>query len=69
MNRIKEVLIEAGISQTELAKRLGKGFNMGNLYTTNNVQSLKLVLYRIAEILNVDVRTLLQQINNYSYEN
>ena len=28
MNRIKEALIEAGISQTELAKRLGKGFNM-----------------------------------------
>ena len=28
MNRIKETLIEAGISQTELAKRLGKGFNM-----------------------------------------
>ena len=27
-HRIKEALIEAGISQTELAKRLGKGFNM-----------------------------------------
>ena len=35
MNRIKEALIEAGISQTELAKRLGKGFNMVNLYATN----------------------------------
>ena len=37
MNRIKEALIEAGISQTELAKRLGKGFNMVNLYATNKV--------------------------------
>ena len=37
MNRIKETLIEAGISQTELAKRLRKGFNMVNLYATNRV--------------------------------
>lgn len=61
MNRIKEALIEAGISQTELAKRLGKGFNMVNLYATNKVQPPipVLLLYRIAEILNVDVRTLL----------
>lgn len=28
MNMIKEVLIEKGISQTELAKQLGNGFNM-----------------------------------------
>ena len=59
MNRIKEALIEAGISQTELAKRLGKGFNMVNLYATNKVQPPIPVLYRIAEIQNVDVRTLL----------
>ena len=36
-DRIKETLFEAGISQTELAKRLGKGFNMVNLYATNRV--------------------------------
>lgn len=59
MNRIREVLNEKGISQTELAKRLGKGFNMINLYATNKVQPPVPVLYRIAEILNVDVRTLL----------
>ena len=59
MNRIREVLIEKGISQTELAKRLGKGFNMVNLYATNRVQPPISVLYKIAEILNVDVRTLL----------
>lgn len=59
MNRIKEALIEAGISQTELAKRLGKDFNMVNLYDTNRVQPPIPVLYRITEILNVDVRTLL----------
>lgn len=38
MNRIKEVLDAKGISQTELANRLGKTFNMVNLYTTNKVQ-------------------------------
>lgn len=59
MNRIKEVLIEVGVSQTELAKRLGKGFNMVNLYATNRVLLPIPVLYRIAEILNVNVRTLL----------
>lgn len=59
MNRIKEVLATKGISQTELANMLGKTFNMVNLYTTNRVQPPIPVLYRIAEILNVDVRTLL----------
>ncbi|WP_281513932.1 helix-turn-helix domain-containing protein [Phocaeicola sartorii] len=59
MNRIKEVLNEKGISQTELANLLGKSFNMVNLYTTNRVQPPISVLYQIAELLNIDVRTLL----------
>jgi len=59
MNRIKEVLDEKGISQTELANMLGKSFNMVNLYATNRVQPPVPVLYRIAELLNIDVRTLL----------
>ena len=59
MNRIKEVLEAKGISQTELASRLGKTFNMVNLYATNKVQPPIPVLYQIAGILNVDVRDLL----------
>lgn len=59
MNRIKEVLEAKGISQTELANRLGKTFNMVNLYATNKVQPPIPVLYQIADILNVDVRELL----------
>ena len=39
MNRIKETLIEAGISQTELAKRLGKGFNMAFYHHTDSLYS------------------------------
>lgn len=59
MNRIKEVLDAKGISQTELANRLGKTFNMVNLYTTNRVQPPIHVLYQIANILSIDVRDLL----------
>ena len=59
MNRIKEELEAKGISQTELANRLGKTFNMVNLYATNKVQPPIPVLYQIADILNIDVRVLL----------
>lgn len=59
MNRIKEELEAKGISQTELANRLGKTFNMVNLYATNKVQPPIPVLYQIADILNIDVRILL----------
>lgn len=59
MNQIKEVLEAKGISQTELANRLGKTFNMVNLYATNKVQPPIPVLYRIANILKIDVRELL----------
>lgn len=66
MNKIKEILEAKGISQTELADRLGKCFNMVNLYATNKVQPPISVLYQIADILNIDVRELLvpNQINN-----
>ena len=59
MNRIREVLEIKGICQTELANRLGKTFNMVNLYATNKVQPPIPVLYKIADILNVDIRELL----------
>ncbi len=59
MNQIREALEAKGISQTELANRLGKTFNMVNLYATNKVQPPIPVLYQIADILNVDVRDLL----------
>ena len=59
MNWIKQEFEAKGISQTELANRLGKTFNMVNLYATNKVQPPVPVLYRIADILNIDVRDLL----------
>ena len=65
MNRIKEFLEIRGMSQTDLAHKLGKSFNMVNLYAANRVQPPIPVLYEIAEILKVDVRDLLtSNINN-----
>ena len=66
MNRIKEFLEIRGMSQTDLAHKLGKSFNMVNLYATNRVQPPIPVLYEIAEILKVDVRDLLTSNKNLS---
>lgn len=59
MNRIKEVLEEKGIKQTWLADKLGKSYNMVNAYVGNRRQPSLDLLNQIAEILDVDVRTLL----------
>ena len=59
MNKIKEALKTKRMSQKELSVRLGKSFNMVNLYVSNRVQPPIPILYRIAEILDIDVRELL----------
>lgn len=59
MNRIKEVLEERGIKQTWLAEKLGKSYNMVNSYAQNRRQPSLEVLYRIAKILNVNVKDLI----------
>jgi len=59
MNRIKEVLDEKGIKQVWLAEKLGKSFNMVNSYCQNRRQPSLEVLYRIAKILNVNVKDLI----------
>jgi len=60
MNRIKEVLGEKKITQTWLAKELGKSYNMVNSYVQNRRQPSIEVLFRIAELLNIDVKELLE---------
>lgn len=62
MNRIKEVLEEKGIKQTWLADKLGKSFNMVNAYVQNRRQPSLEVLYKIAELLQVEAKELL--VNN-----
>lgn len=59
MNRIKETLEEKGIKQTWLAEKLDKSYNMVNSYTTNRRQPSIEVLYKIADILQVNVKDLL----------
>ncbi len=61
MNRIKEVLEEKGIKQTWLAEKLGKSYNMVNAYAQNRRQPSLEDLYRVARILGVDVRELLNK--------
>lgn len=59
MNRIKEVLDRKGIKQIWLAEQLGKSYNMVHSYAQNKRQPSLDDLYKIAEILNVDVKELL----------
>ncbi|NQV76968.1 MAG: helix-turn-helix transcriptional regulator [Lutibacter sp.] len=59
MNRIKEVLKDKGISQTWLAKQMGKSYNMVNAYAQNRQQPRLETLMEIANILDIDVKELI----------
>lgn len=59
MNRIKETLDQKGLKQIWLAEQLGKSYNMVHSYVQNKRQPSIDDLYRIAEILNVDIKDLL----------
>ncbi|MBK7735028.1 MAG: helix-turn-helix transcriptional regulator [Chitinophagaceae bacterium] len=59
MNRIKEVLKDKGISQTWLADKMEKSDNTINEYARNVRQPSLEDLYRIAEILDVDIKVLI----------
>lgn len=60
MNRIKEVLEEKGLTQTWLAEKLGKSYNMVNSYAKNRRQPSIEILFRIAELLDVEAKDLIQ---------
>ena len=59
MNRIKEILKDKGISQTWLAEKMDKSYPTINEYARNKRQPSLEDLYKIAEILNVEVKKLL----------
>jgi len=59
MNRIKEVLEQKGIKQIWLAEKLKKSYNMVNSYAQNRRQPSLKDLYKIAEILDVDIKELI----------
>ncbi len=60
MNRIKE------IKQTWLSDKLDKSYNMINSYVQNRRQPSIEDLYKISEILEVDVKDLLVSSKNIS---
>ncbi|HEV7230899.1 MAG TPA: helix-turn-helix transcriptional regulator [Bacteroidia bacterium] len=59
MNRIKEILKHQGRSQAWLAEKVGKSYVVVTNYCNNKTQPSILVLKKIAEVLEVDVRELL----------
>lgn len=62
LNRIKVVLVEKGISQTQLAEILGKSFSTVNAYCSNRQQPSLEQLHKIAEVLSVTPKDLLNDI-------
>ena len=59
LNRLKEVLVRQGISQKDLAAQLEKNEHTVSNWCINKSQPHLKELYRIAEILGVDVCDLL----------
>jgi transcriptional regulator with XRE-family HTH domain len=59
LNRIKEVLVRQGVSQKDLAAQLEKNEHTVSNWCINKSQPHLKELYRIAEILEVDICDLL----------
>ena len=59
LNKIKDVLDSKGISQTWLAKQLGKSFSTVNCYARNKYQPDLETLLEISNILEVDLKDLI----------
>lgn len=60
MNRLGEVLKMKGIQQKWLAEKLGMTTVMVSLYTNNKRQPKLETLIKISEILEVDLKELIQ---------
>ena len=59
LNRIKEILVIQGKTQTWLAEQLGKSREVVSNYANNNTQPSIKTLKAMAVILDVDIRELL----------
>ena len=59
LNRIKAVLVEQDKSQKWLAEQLGKSFSTTNAYCCNRQQPNLDTLYRIAQLLSVELKELI----------
>lgn len=63
MNRIDYILTEKGITQVWLSKQINKSYNMVNGYCNNRRQPSIEILFKIAEVLNVNPSELIN--NDY----
>ena len=61
MNRIKEVLEKEGLTQVWLAEKLGKSYNMVNSYVQNRRQPSIEILFKIARLLKVSPKELINE--------
>lgn len=59
LNRIKIILVDKGIFQTELADKLGRSFSIVNAYCCNHKQLSLEVLDEIAQHLSVDTQKMI----------
>ena len=59
LNRLKAVLADAGKTNKWLAEQLGKDPVTISKWCTNTTQPDLMTLYRISELLDVDIRDLL----------
>lgn len=64
INRLKEVLVIKGMSQKELAERMGKNPNTITSICNNKSQPHLKDLKNMAEVLDVDIRELLVSTKN-----
>lgn len=60
LNRIKDVLRQQGRTQTWLAEKIGKSYVVVTNYCNNNSQPSIEILKKIADVVGVDVRELLE---------
>lgn len=59
MNRLKEILVREGMSQKDLATELDKNVHTVSNWCINKSQPHLKELYRIAEILDIEICELL----------
>lgn len=59
LNRIKTVLVEKDLSQKWLSAQIGKSFSTTNSYCCNRQQPNLETLYKIAQLLSVELKDLI----------
>ena len=59
LNRIKAVLVDKYLSQKWLSEQIGKSFSTTNAYCCNRQQPNLETLYKIAQLLSVELKDLI----------